>query len=294
MTKATQTATTPGETAHGKVTGQPLLEVADVHKWYGRHHVLRGVSLTVERGQVLCVLGPSGSGKSTLLRCMNHLETLDEGLVLLNGDPVGYESTPRGFVERPERDIATTRRRFGFVFQQFELFGHMTNLENVAFGPTRVRRIDKDRAAHRARELLDSMGVGRFADLHPGQLSGGQQQRVAIARAIAMEPELLLFDEPTSALDPELVREVLLVMRRLATEGQTMVVVTHEIGFAREVADTVVFMDEGVVIESGPARAVLDSPRHPRTSQFLARLRSDDESDGMSTAATLPTSHDRS
>jgi polar amino acid transport system ATP-binding protein len=251
---------------------EPLVRVDGVHKHFGRCHVLRGISLEVDEGEVLCLLGPSGSGKSTLLRCINHLEQIDAGRLWVDGELVGYRPVRDTLHELRERDVARMRAEIGMVFQRFNLFPHLTALENVAEAPVRVRRRRRGDALARGRELLARVGLGDKLDAYPRQLSGGQQQRVAIARALAMEPKLMLFDEPTSALDPELVGDVLDVMRGLAGRGMTMVVVTHEIGFAREVADTVAFMDAGAVVECGPPGQVLHHPRHERTRAFLSKV----------------------
>jgi polar amino acid transport system ATP-binding protein len=236
-------------------------------------HVLRGVDLEVPRGSVTVVLGPSGSGKSTLLRCLNELEQITAGEVRIDGELLGYRRDGQGVLHRLHpKKIAAQRSRIGMVFQRFHLFGHLTALENVMEAPVQVRGLSKAAARERALDLLDRVGLADRTDHYPAQLSGGQQQRVAIARALAMDPELMLFDEPTSALDPELVGEVLAVMQDLARSGMTMVVVTHEIGFAREVADHVVFMDDGVVVEQGAPADVLDSPSEPRLREFLAHV----------------------
>lgn len=249
-----------------------MVRAERVCKSFGSQRVLRGVSLEVARGQVLCVIGPSGSGKSTLLRCINHLETITAGRLYVDGELVGYrESGGRLYQLRP-REAAAQRREIGMVFQHFNLFGHRTALENIVEAPIQVKRLRRADAVQRARELLARVGLADKADAYPSQLSGGQQQRVAIARALAMDPKLMLFDEPTSALDPELVGEVLAVMRELADTGMTMVVVTHEMGFAREVADQLVFMDSGVVVEAGVPREVLANPRQDRTRVFLSRI----------------------
>jgi polar amino acid transport system ATP-binding protein len=250
-----------------------MLKVEGVHKWLGENHVLRGVDITVGKGEIVCVLGPSGSGKSTLLRCINHLDPVDGGLIEVAGERIGYELRDGVLYEQPERTIARARRHIGMVFQHFNLFGHMTALENVVYGPVKILKRARKEAAEKARSLLALVGMSERASAYPSQLSGGQQQRVAIARALAMEPRLMMFDEPTSALDPELVGEVLTTMRKVAEEGMTMLVVTHEIGFAREVADRAVFMDQGRVVEDGPARDVLDNPLHERTATFLRRVR---------------------
>lgn len=250
----------------------PMIRVDGVHKYFGRNHVLRGVSLEVASGEVCCVIGPSGSGKSTLLRTVNHLEKVDAGRIWVEGQMVGYADHGDHLRELPDREVHRRRARIGMVFQRFNLFPHMTVMENLVEAPTGVLRLPRPEAEERARQLLQRVGLSEKVDAYPRHLSGGQQQRVAIARALAMKPEVMLFDEPTSALDPELVGEVLSAMKDLALEGMTMVVVTHEIAFAREVADTVVFMDEGVIVESGPPGQVLGDPRHERTRHFLARV----------------------
>lgn len=254
----------------------PMVELAGVHKFFGEHHVLRGIDLVVPRGSVTVVLGPSGSGKSTALRCVNQLEEIDAGAIHVDGELMGYrEGTRRGeptlFRLHPKA-IAAQRSRIGMVFQRFNLFPHMTALGNVVEAQVQVLGRTKADADARARAILDQVGLSDRVDFYPAQLSGGQQQRVAIARALAMDPELMLFDEPTSALDPELVGEVLAVMRDLAGSGMTMIVVTHEIGFAREVADQVVFMADGQVVEHGTPEAVLGAPSEQRTRDFLARV----------------------
>jgi polar amino acid transport system ATP-binding protein len=251
---------------------EPLLRAVKVHKSFGGTEVLRGVDLEVHKGQVVCLLGPSGAGKSTFLRCVNHLETIDGGQVWVDGEPIGFRLKGGKLHELREREVARQRRDIGMVFQRFNLFGHRTVLENVVEGPTQVRRVKPAAARAAALELLDRVGLAHRAKDYPGQLSGGQQQRVAIARALAMRPKLMLFDEPTSALDPELVGEVLEVMRTLAAEGMTMVVVTHEMAFAKEAADEVVFMADGAVVETGSPAEVLGAPKHQRTQQFLARV----------------------
>jgi polar amino acid transport system ATP-binding protein len=250
----------------------PMVSAEDVHKRFGRQEVLKGITLEVERGEVLCLLGPSGSGKSTFLRCINHLEKINAGRLSVDGELVGYRQAGAKLHELRESEIARKRAEIGMVFQLFNLFPHMTALENVTCAPIRVKGMPREQARSRARELLDRVGLADKLDSYPAQLSGGQQQRVAIARALAMEPKLMLFDEPTSALDPELVGEVLQAMRQLARDGMTMIVVTHEMGFAREVADTVVFMDGGVVVESGRPSEVLERPRHERTRAFLSKV----------------------
>ena len=232
-----------------------MVKAEQLHKWFGAAHVLKGIDLEVKRREVMCVVGPSGSGKSTLLRCVNHLEKIDSGRLSVDGELVGYRERAGKLHELREREVARQRRDIGMVFQRFNLFPHMTAMENVMEAPCRVRREPKDAVRERAQDLLDRVGLGDRGGAYPTQLSGGQQQRVAIARALAMQPKLMLFDEPTSALDPELVGEVLDVMRGLALDGMTMIVVTHEMGFAREVGDSLVFMDDGVVVESGRTQA---------------------------------------
>ncbi len=249
-----------------------MVKAEGVHKRFGRLEVLKGITLEVQPGEVMCLLGPSGSGKSTFLRCINHLEKIHAGLLSVDGELVGYRQVGDRLHELREAEVARKRAEIGMVFQHFNLFPHMTALENVSCAPIRVKRVAREQARLHARELLDRVGLGDKLDAYPAQLSGGQQQRVAIARALAMDPKLMLFDEPTSALDPELVGEVLEVMQKLARDGMTMIVVTHEIGFAREVADTVVFMDGGVVVESGKPAEVLSSPRHERTRAFLSKV----------------------
>jgi polar amino acid transport system ATP-binding protein len=238
-----------------------MLRVEDVHKRFGQLHVLRGVSLDVGRGEVVCVIGPSGSGKSTLLRCINLLEPADEGRILLEGREISMAA--------PASDRNYVRQRVGIVFQQFNLFPHKTALENVSLAQEKVLDRSREEAREKAKGLLERVGLADKVDEYPDRLSGGQQQRVAIARALAMDPHVMLFDEVTSALDPELIKEVLDVMRELADEGMTMVVVTHEMGFARDVGDHVAFMDEGLIVEEGPPKEVLESPRNERTKQFL-------------------------
>lgn len=250
-----------------------MVKAEGVHKSFGRLEVLKGISLEVDPGDVMCVLGPSGSGKSTFLRCINHLEKINAGRLWVDGELVGYRQSGDKLYELRDAEICRKRAEIGMVFQQFNLFGHKTAIENVIEAPIRVKKVQKAQAVREARELLNRVGLADKHDSYPSQLSGGQQQRVAIARALAMQPKLMLFDEPTSALDPELVGEVLDVMRQLAFEfGMTMVVVTHEIGFAREVGDTVVFMDEGVIVESGKPREVFANPKHERTRAFLSKV----------------------
>ncbi|MBB1019848.1 MULTISPECIES: amino acid ABC transporter ATP-binding protein [Dietzia] len=250
----------------------PMVKADQVVKNFGSLKVLKGISLEVAAGEVLCLVGPSGSGKSTFLRCINHLEKVDAGRLYVDGDLVGYREKGDKLYEISPAEAARQRRDIGMVFQHFNLFLHRTALENVIEAPMLVKGQSRAEATERARELLDMVGLGAKADAYPAQLSGGQQQRVAIARALAMDPKLMLFDEPTSALDPELVGEVLGVMRELADAGMTMVVVTHEMGFAREVADTVAFMDNGVVVEAGKPADVLARPTHQRTKDFLSKI----------------------
>ncbi len=250
----------------------PMVEAVGVRKHFGRLEALRGVDLTVEHGSVMCVIGPSGSGKSTFLRCINHLEKVDAGALSVDGELVGYERRGAKLYELGDRDVARKRAEIGMVFQRFNLFPHMTVLQNVTEAPVRVKGDARAVAAERGKRLLDRVGLQGRADSYPRQLSGGQQQRVAIARALAMEPKLMLFDEPTSALDPELVGEVLDVMRDLATTGITMIVVTHEMGFARAAGDHLVFMDQGVIVEEGTPVEVLSNPRHERTKTFLSKV----------------------
>ncbi|GAB2950277.1 amino acid ABC transporter ATP-binding protein [Micromonospora polyrhachis] len=249
-----------------------MVQADNVHKSFGSLEVLRGVDLAVRPGEVCCVLGPSGSGKSTFLRCVNHLEKINAGRIWVDGELIGYRERGGKLHELREKEVAAQRRSIGMVFQRFNLFPHMTVLENVVEAPIRVRRESRATARDRAESLLGRVGLADKLSSYPSQLSGGQQQRVAIARALAMEPQLMLFDEPTSALDPELVGEVLDVMKDLARDGMTMIVVTHEIGFAREVGDSLVFMDGGVVVESGSPRDLLANPRHDRTKAFLAKV----------------------
>jgi polar amino acid transport system ATP-binding protein len=250
----------------------PMVRAEAVHKHFGQQHVLKGISLDVGPGEVFCIIGPSGSGKSTFLRCINHLEKVDAGRLSVDGDLVGYREQDGRLYELKESEVADKRKQIGMVFQRFNLFPHMTVVDNVVEAPLRVKREPKHVAYERAERMLQRVGLADKRDAYPNQLSGGQQQRVAIARALAMQPKLMLFDEPTSALDPELVGEVLDVMHQLADDGMTMVVVTHEIGFAREVGDTLVFMDDGVVVESGRPREVLDAPQHSRTKAFLSKV----------------------
>ncbi|QBI52685.1 Glutamine transport ATP-binding protein GlnQ [Streptomonospora litoralis] len=259
----------------GAVTGHGddrMVVAENVHKYFGRLEVLRGIDLQVRRGEVTCVVGPSGSGKSTFLRCINHLEKINAGRLWVDGQLMGYRQRAGKLYELHDAQVARQRRGIGMVFQNFNLFPHMTVLGNVMEAPVRVNREPRSAVRDRALELLGRVGLAGKAGEYPRRLSGGQQQRVAIARALAMRPELMLFDEPTSALDPELVGEVLDVMKGLAEDGMTMVVVTHEMGFAREVGDSLVFMDEGVVVESGAPREVLADPQHERTRSFLSKV----------------------
>ena len=249
-----------------------IAEAYEVQKHFGQLEVLKGINLTVNRGEVTCILGPSGSGKSTFLRCINQLETLTGGYIKVNGRPIGVKIKNGSLHKQNETEIAKSREHIGMVFQSFNLFPHMTVLENICEAPLRVRKESRKAVTVRANELLARVGLSEKANVYPVALSGGQQQRVAIARALAMEPQLMLFDEPTSALDPELVGEVLDVMRDLAKAGMTMIVVTHEIGFAREVGDNLVFMDGGYVVEQGHPREVLSNPQHERTQQFLSKV----------------------
>ena len=257
--------------------GEPMVKARGVHKFFGDLHVLRGVGLTVKPGEVCVILGPSGSGKSTLLRCINELETISAGRFWVDGELMGFRTTTgregQEILHRlKDSTIAKQRSRIGMVFQRFNLFPHRTALENVTEAPINVKKVPKKAARKRASELLERVGLSDRSDHYPSQLSGGQQQRVAIARAMAMDPELMLFDEPTSALDPELVGEVLAVIQDLAQSGMTMVVVTHEVGFARQVADQVVFMDEGVIVERGTPEQVIDNPREARTQEFFSKV----------------------
>lgn len=251
---------------------KPLVKIEGLHKYYGHHHVLRGIDMTVNQGEVSVVIGPSGSGKSTMLRCVNLLESISAGRISVGGQLIGYREVNGKLHDLKTKEIAAQRREIGMVFQRFNLFPHKTALQNVMEAPVHVKGQPKGEAQKRALELLDRVGLGDRAGHYPSQLSGGQQQRVAIARALAMEPELMLFDEPTSALDPELVGDVLNVMKDLAKSGMTMIVVTHEIGFAREVGDTLTFMDGGVVVESGDPREIIANPQHARTKEFLSRV----------------------
>ena len=254
------------------VSVRPLVEARNVHKAFDQLEVLKGIDLDVAPGEVVVILGPSGSGKSTFLRCINHLESIQKGSIMVAGEQIGYRQHKGRLVKLSNNAIARQRRKIGMVFQQFNLYPHMTVLQNVIEAPVGVHGRKREEAITEARALLARVGLSEKADSYPRQLSGGQQQRVAIARALAIKPELILFDEPTSALDPELVGEVLATMKDLAKQGLTMIVVTHEIGFAREAADRVVFMDGGHVVEMGPPDEVIGNPQHPRTQAFLSRF----------------------
>ncbi len=268
-------STTPHTTDDGDGAG--LVRAVNVHKAFHGNEVLRGIDMTVDTGQVVCLLGPSGSGKTTFLRCINQLETLDGGRVWVDGQLMGYAERNGRLHRLKDAEVAAQRRDIGMVFQRFNLFPHMTVLENVMEAPVQVKGRPRREVRDEALRLLDQVGLEDKPEQYPAQLSGGQQQRVAIARALAMQPKLMLFDEPTSALDPELVGDVLAVMRDLAREGMTMIAVTHEMAFAREVADRVVFMDAGVVVEEGEPRQVLVNPRHERTQAFLQRMQAEHE-----------------
>jgi polar amino acid transport system ATP-binding protein len=259
-------------TAVAEQAAETVVHAVGVHKWFGRLHVLDDVNLEVGRAETVCIIGPSGSGKSTFLRCINHLEKIDSGRIEVNGHLIGYRERNGRLVEDSEGSIARQRREIGMVFQRFNLFPHKTALGNVIEAPTRVLGIPKEEAIASAEELLERVGLGDKRDVYPGKLSGGQQQRVAIARALAMNPSLMLFDEATSALDPEVIGEVLEVMEELAREGMTMIVVTHEMGFARRVADRVVMMDEGTLVEDAPPDRFFDAPSMERTKQFLSKI----------------------
>jgi ABC-type polar amino acid transport system ATPase subunit len=256
------TVASPGPAAGAAAVGHRMIDVRDVRKSFGSLEVLRGVSIHVDKGEVVVVLGPSGSGKSTLLRCVNRLETVNSGEVLVDGRSVS----------EGKLDVNELRKEIGVVFQSFNLFPHLTVLQNLMLAPMKVRKLDRPAAEKRARALLDKVGIPEKADARPAQLSGGQQQRVAIARALCMEPKIMLFDEPTSALDPEMITEVLDVMKDLAREGMTMMVVSHEMGFAREVANRIVFMDQGEIVEQGPPREFFGSPKEERTKRFLSKI----------------------
>jgi polar amino acid transport system ATP-binding protein len=254
------------------MSGVPMVKAEAVHKSFGRLEVLRGIDIEVQPGEVMCMIGPSGSGKSTFLRCINHLEKIDGGRLSVDGELVGYKQVGDKLYELPDAEVCRKRSEIGMVFQHFNLFPHMTALDNVIEAPIRVKKESRAVAVERGRKLLERVGLGEKVDAYPRQLSGGQQQRVAIARALAMQPKLMLFDEPTSALDPELVGDVLDSMRDLAQEGMTMMVVTHEMGFAREVGDSLMFMDGGVIVEAGNPRDVLSNPQQERTRAFLSKV----------------------
>jgi len=256
----------------GETNPPPVVKAEEVWKRFGALEVLRGINMTVERGEVACIIGPSGSGKSTFLRCINHLEQVNAGRLYVDGELVGYHERGGRLHEMHPRDAARQRRNIGMVFQRFNLFPHRTALENVTVAPIKVKKLSKSEARAMGEELLARVGLADKLHAYPAQLSGGEQQRVAIARALAMEPKLMLFDEPTSALDAELVGEVLEAMKQLAADGMTMIVVTHEVGFAREVADALYFMDEGVVVESGDPRELLSNPQHERTKAFVSKV----------------------
>ncbi len=249
-----------------------MVDAQEVHKYFHQNEVLRGVSVQIKKGEVVVIIGPSGSGKTTFLRCINHLEKINKGRIYIEGELIGYREEGGRLVEDSEKNISHMRSEIGMVFQRFNLFPHMTALENVMEAPMQVKHIPREQAEARARELLAKVGLADKADAYPARLSGGQQQRVAIARALAMDPKLMLFDEATSALDPELVGEVLKVMRQLAEEGMTMIVVTHEMSFARDVADRVIFMDGGVVLEEGKPAEMFTNPREERTRGFLRQV----------------------
>ena len=251
-----------------------VVDARDVNKWFGRLHVLKDVSIQVKRQETVVVIGPSGSGKTTLIRCINHLEKIQGGRIFVNGHLIGYREAGGGtkLVEDKEKNIARQRQEIGMVFQRFNLFPHMTALDNIIEAPIHVRGMDRDEAMVMGRALLERVGLAAKEDVYPNQLSGGQQQRIAIARALAMKPALMLFDEPTSALDPEMIGEVLEVMKELAREGMTMIVVSHEMGFAREVANRVVMMDDGVIVEEGDPEHFFTNPTHDRTKLFLSKI----------------------
>ena len=251
---------------------QPMVDAQEVHKYFHQNEVLRGVSMRIKKGEVVVIIGPSGSGKTTFLRCINHLEKINKGRIYIEGELMGYREQDGKLVEDSEKNIAHMRSQIGMVFQRFNLFPHMTALQNVMEAPMQVKGVSREEAERRAKELLAKVGLADKADAYPARLSGGQQQRVAIARALAMDPKVMLFDEATSALDPELVGEVLRVMRKLAEEGMTMVVVTHEMSFARDVADRVIFMDGGVVVEEGKPADIFSNPREERTRVFLRKV----------------------
>jgi polar amino acid transport system ATP-binding protein len=266
-----------GTRASGQPAGIPLVHAVNVTKAFHGNEVLKGIDMDVHPGEVVCLLGPSGSGKTTFLRCINQLESIDGGRIWVDGDLMGYDDRGGTLHHLTDKQIAAQRREIGMVFQRFNLFPHMTALENIMEAPIQVKGEKKAAVREGALALLEQVGLKDKPSAYPAQLSGGQQQRVAIARALAMKPKLMLFDEPTSALDPELVGDVLKVMRQLAQDGMTMIVVTHEMGFAREVADRVVFMDAGVVVEQGPPKDVISNPQHERTRTFLRRMRQEEQ-----------------
>jgi polar amino acid transport system ATP-binding protein len=261
-----------GKAGNGAGNGQPLLRIEDLHKSFGELEVLRGVSIDVRRGEKVSIIGPSGSGKTTLLRCINYLEKPTLGHIYVEGKLIGEKKIGDRFVHLSDRELAKERQEIGFVFQRFNLFPHLTALGNVTIAPQKVLGLSRDEAEKRGREMLQKVGLAHKVNEYPERLSGGQQQRVAIARVLAMQPKLMLFDEATSALDPELIGEVLRVMRQLADEGATMVIVTHEIQFAGEVSDRVIFMDQGRIVEQGPPKDVLSKPQEPRTREFLKHI----------------------
>lgn len=273
MTSDTTTSTRSAE----RDRGAPLVHAVNVTKAFHGNQVLKGIDMDVHPGEVVCLLGPSGSGKTTFLRCINQLESIDGGRIWVDGDLMGYDDRGGTLHHLTDKQIAAQRREIGMVFQRFNLFPHMTALENIMEAPIQVKGEKKKAVRERALALLEQVGLKDKPSAYPAQLSGGQQQRIAIARALAMQPKLMLFDEPTSALDPELVGEVLKVMRQLAKDGMTMIVVTHEMSFAREVADRVVFMDGGVVVEEGPPSEVISNPQHARTKSFLSRMRQEEQ-----------------
>ena len=253
-------------------TSANVVEVTDLHKWFGKNEVLKGVSMTVKQAEVVVVCGPSGSGKTTFIRCVNHLEKIQQGRIKVNGHLIGYREENGKLISDKERNIARQRQEIGMVFQRFNLFPHKTALGNIIEAPVQVRGMDEDEAIEMGRKLLTRVGLAHKEDAYPSQLSGGQQQRVAIARALAMRPAVMLFDEPTSALDPEMIGEVLEVMKELAREGMTMIVVSHEMGFAREVADRMVMMDDGLIIEEGTPEHFFTNPQQERTKSFLSKI----------------------
>ncbi|HEX8997063.1 MAG TPA: ectoine/hydroxyectoine ABC transporter ATP-binding protein EhuA [Ktedonobacterales bacterium] len=278
MATDSQQSPAPQSTANpGAGSAEYMVDAQDVHKYFHRNEVLRGVSMRIKKGEVVVIIGPSGSGKTTFLRCINHLEKINKGRIYIEGALIGYRESDGKLVEDTEQNIARMRSEIGMVFQRFNLFPHMTALQNIMEAPIQVKGVPKEQAERRARELLAKVGLAEKADAYPARLSGGQQQRVAIARALAMDPKLMLFDEATSALDPELVGEVLKVMRQLALEGMTMMVVTHEMSFARDVADRVIFMADGVIVEQGKPADIFSNPREERTRTFLRQVVQEEE-----------------